>query len=75
MTGRVWTERDVRALGVRTDVATAGSVLGLGRSAAYEAVRTGGFPVPVIRAGGHYVVPVAPLLRLLGLDDETGGTD
>lgn len=75
MTGRIWTAEAVRALGVRTDVATAGSVLGLGRSQAYEAIRRGCFPLPVIRAGGHYVVPVAPLLRLLGLDDETGGTD
>jgi hypothetical protein len=42
-------------------------VLGLGRTAAYRLVAAGDFPVPVVRAGGRLIVPVAPLLRLLGL--------
>jgi hypothetical protein len=72
MTGRVWTADDVRALGVRTDLVTAGSVLGLGRTAAHEHARRGTFPVPVLRLGARYVVPVAPLLELLGVPAEHG---
>ncbi len=46
---------------------TAGSVLGVGRTLAHELARRGDFPVPVLRLGMRYVVPVAPLLELLGL--------
>jgi hypothetical protein len=66
---RAWTGDEVRQLGVRTDVATAASVLGIGRTKAHELARTGQFPVTPLRLGHRYVVPVAPLLRLLGLDE------
>ncbi len=46
---------------------TAGSVLGIGRTSAHELARRGVFPVKVLRLGTRYVVPVAPLLELLGL--------
>ena len=65
-----WSPEDVRALGVRTDVPTAGAVLGLSRTQSYEALKRGDFPVSVIKVGRRLVVPVAPILRLLGLDDE-----
>lgn len=65
---RVWTERDVRGLGASTDLVTAGSVLGIGRTTAHALARAGDFPVPVLRVGRRYRVPVAPLLRLLDLD-------
>jgi hypothetical protein len=42
-------------------------MLGIGRSLAYEAVRNGTFPVPVIKVGARYVIPRAPLEALLGL--------
>lgn len=67
MTSRVWTADDIRALGVRTDLETAGSVLGMGRTTAYQLARAGEFPVPVLRLGTRYVVPVAPLLELLSV--------
>jgi hypothetical protein len=67
-----WTPEAVLALGVRTDVATAGSVLGLSRTQAYEALKRGDFPVAVIKVGRRIVVPTAPLFALLGLD---GGGD
>ncbi len=70
MTAHVWTAEEVRALGVRTDLVTAASVLGLGRTAAHEHARRGTFPVPVLRLGVRYVVPVAPLLELLGIASE-----
>ena len=65
-----WTAREVRALGVRTDIETAGSIFGLSRTQAYEAVKKGVFPVDVIKIGRRYLVPTAPILRLLGLEPD-----
>lgn len=68
MSGRqVWTEQEVRALGVTTDVVTAGAVLGIGRVKSYELAKADQFPVPVLKLGRKYVVPVAGLLKSLGL--------
>ncbi len=70
MAKRSWTADEVRALGVRTDVETAGSILGLSRTQAYEAVKRG--DLETFTVGRRIVVPVAPLLRRLGIsDDET----
>lgn len=46
-------------------------VLGCGRTAGYEALRTRTFPVPVLRVGRRWRVPTAPLLRAVGADDDT----
>jgi hypothetical protein len=50
------------------DVETAGRLLGLGRSAAYQLVKDGGWPTPVLRLGRRWRVLTAPLLALLGID-------
>jgi predicted site-specific integrase-resolvase len=50
------------------DVVTAGRLLGIGRTMAYQLARHGRFPVPVLRVGSNYRVPTAPLLALLGID-------
>ncbi|MDP9460715.1 MAG: DNA-binding protein [Actinomycetota bacterium] len=63
-----WTADDVRGLPVTVDLVTAGAVLGMGRTATYEAQRRGDFPVPVLRLGHRYRVVTAHLQRLLGLD-------
>jgi SAM-dependent methyltransferase len=65
---RVWSAADVRALGVSTDLVTAASILGVGRTVAYAMARAGTFPVPVHRVGRLYRVPTAPILRLLAID-------
>jgi hypothetical protein len=71
---KVWTRADVEALGVRTDVPTAGAILaGLCRDESYRAVKRGKFPVPVLRVGRRLIVPVQPILQLLGLDTPAGG--
>ncbi|WP_243715587.1 DNA-binding protein [Micromonospora sp. KC207] len=70
--GEVWTEERIRALGAITDLPTAGRVFGLGRALSYELARTGGFPVPVIRVGARYKVPVAGILTALGLQPPPG---
>lgn len=48
-------------------VEEAGALLGISRWAAYEAVKNGTFPAPVIRIGRRLVIPrkaLADLLRL-----------
>ena len=69
MTRRAWTEAEIRALGALTDLVTAGSILGMGRTASYRLAREDQFPVPVLRHGHRYHVPVTALLHLLGLTD------
>ncbi len=68
MTVRTWTAEDVRALGVTTDLVTAGSVLGLSRNVAYRLVHEGQFPVRVLHLGARYRVPVVDLLGVLGIE-------
>ena len=63
------TADEVRALPAVVDLSTAARALGLGRSAAYELVRTGGWPTPVLRLGRLIKVPSRPLVELLGLSD------
>lgn len=68
-----WTPEAIRALGARTDVPTAGSILaGLCKDEAYRMVKRGKFPVPVLHVGRRLVVPVQPILDLLGLDKTDG---
>ncbi len=58
-----------RALsGYAIKVEQAGRALGIGRSAAYAAVRRG--DLPVIKIGGSIRVLTAPLRKLLGLEQE-----
>ncbi|MEU7570077.1 helix-turn-helix domain-containing protein [Micromonospora sp. NPDC049240] len=64
-----WTAERIRALGVSTDLATAASVLGMSRSAAYKLIRRDAFPVPHFRVGAHYRIPTAPLLAALHLHE------
>lgn len=53
-----------------TTVPAAGAWLGLGRSAAYDAVRRG--EIPVIRIGRRMFVPVAELHEMVGLGERSG---
>jgi len=56
------------------DVSTAGRVLGVGRSLAYELVRTGAWPTTVLRIGKLIKFPTAPLLRLLDVPGSAPST-
>ncbi len=49
------------------DLPTAAEVLSIGRTAAYELVRAGTWPTPVLRLGRLIRIPSAPLLALLEL--------
>lgn len=57
----------IRVLPAVIDVPTAASVLGIGRTAAYELIRCGTWPTPVVRLGKLIRVPTAPLLDLVGV--------
>ncbi len=61
-----WTPERVRSLGMTTDLTTAAEVIGIGRTLAYELVKSGDFPVRLLRLGRRVVVPVADLLAYLG---------
>jgi hypothetical protein len=51
------------------NVPAAARLLGIGRTLAYELVRTGQWPTPVIRMGRVIRVPTQPLLELLRAGD------
>lgn len=65
--GRAWTPAEIDALGVCTDLMTAGSIFGLGRTKAYELCKAGQFPVEVLRVGARFRVPTASIRHSLGL--------
>jgi hypothetical protein len=70
-----WTPERIRGLGSVTDIVTAGAILGLSRSVAYDLAARGEFPTPVLRAGTRYRVPVPALLTTLGIPvDVPAGT-
>ena len=68
--GMTLTATEVRALPAVVDVVTAAEVLGIGRTVAYELVRTGHFPTPVLRVGRQIKIPTAYLVDLLGLSTD-----
>lgn len=72
---RQWTRERVLSLGLHTDLVTAGEIVGIGRTTAHDLARRGEFPVKVLRLGRKYVVPVAPLLELLGINDGDAPAD
>ena len=52
------------------DLVTAAKWLGIGRTVAYQLVRQGRWPSPVLRLGHQIKVPTGPLLELLGLSPD-----
>ena len=58
---------ELAALPAVVDVPTAAQALGLGKTAAYELIRCGAWPTPVLRLGKLIRIPTAPLLTLLGI--------
>jgi len=64
----VWTIDAIRNLGATTDVETAGAILGIGRSKAYELAKSDEFPTRVLRIGRRYLVPIPAILSVLGIE-------
>ncbi|RFA12803.1 hypothetical protein B7R21_09880 [Subtercola boreus] len=46
-----------------------GTLLGLSKNSTYAAAKAG--EIPTLRAGGRYLVPVAKLLELVGIEAES----
>lgn len=67
------TEDEVHALPVIVDLPTAARALGVGRNTAYELVRSGTWPTPVLRIGRPIKVRRSSLLDLLGIGAGSGG--
>ena len=63
---------DLDQLPALIDVPTAAAVLGIGRSLAYDLVRTDRWPTPVLRVGKLIRIPTAALRRLLDPDTAAG---
>ncbi len=64
---------ELLALPAAIDLDTANRALGLGRSKGYELARRDAYPCRVLRLGKKYRVITAELLRLLGIEEATGG--
>jgi hypothetical protein len=60
---------DVDTLPVVVDVRTAAAVLGVSSQAAYDLIKVGGWPTPVLRLGKLIRIPTRPLVALLALDE------
>jgi len=56
---------DLQSLPPVLDVPAAAALLGISRTTAYELVRTGKWPTPVLRLGRLIRVPSAALIQLL----------
>ena len=65
---------DLSALPPLVDVPTAAAVLGIGRTLAYELVKTGKWPTTVVRMGKLIRIPSAALLRLADGADASGAS-
>ncbi len=52
------------------DMATAADVLGVSRTCAYELVRSGQWPTPVLHLGRCIRIPTRPLLELVFCESE-----
>jgi len=61
------TDEELRRLPALLTVPEAGQVLGIGRTVAYQLVRRGEWPTPIIRVGAQIRIPRAPLLDLVGV--------
>jgi hypothetical protein len=72
--GGAWTAERIRGLGTVTIVPVAAEIFGLSRSVAYELIRAGTFPVPVLRFGARYRVPVHAILTALHMPTDPPGS-
>lgn len=56
---------DLSTLPPVLDVPTAALLMGISRTSAYELVRAGTWPTPVVRLGKLIRIPTAPLVALI----------
>lgn len=68
------TPAEIKGLGAVTDLRTALKVAGIGTTYGYKKAATNELPFPVLRVGRQYRVPVAGLLKALGVEGDTKAT-
>jgi hypothetical protein len=66
---QAWTLERVHALGMTTDLETAATILGIGRTLAYELAKNNQFPVRILRLGRRTRISVPELVAYLTGDD------
>lgn len=59
---------ELAALGATVNVPTAAPYLGIAANKAYELIKSGEWPTPVLRMGKKIRIPVAELARVLGVE-------
>lgn len=59
---------EIFELPLALNVHAAALALGVSRSTVYRRIKDGALPLPVIRLGRRYIVPTAPVLRALGIE-------
>ncbi|WP_425834024.1 DNA-binding protein [Streptomyces fractus] len=64
--------KELLALPATVNVVTAARALGISKEKAYQLIRCGEFPVPVLRLGETHRVPSAGLRRVLGVEVGAG---
>ncbi|MGC4851861.1 helix-turn-helix domain-containing protein [Micromonospora sp. DT4] len=70
-----WSEQAIRALGSFTTLQTAARIFGISKATAYRLATTGEFPVPVIKVGTGWRVPVTGILAAAGVNATASGLD
>jgi excisionase family DNA binding protein len=66
----ILTADEIRLLPPALTVEQAAGLLRIGRSKAYQAVKSGEWPTRVVRVGRCIRIPTADVLRLLGLPSD-----
>ena len=65
MIGDTMAREDLRLLPPVLDVTSAARVLGMGKSTAYDLIKSGQWPTPILHLGKMIRIPTDPLLRLV----------
>jgi hypothetical protein len=67
---QTWTMDKVKALGMTTDLETAATILGIGRTLAFELAKTNQFPIRILRLGRRTRISVPELIAYLTGDEK-----
>ncbi|QOV97238.1 MerR family transcriptional regulator [Rhodococcus pyridinivorans] len=71
MARKAWTAEELRAQGLTVPARVAFEAAGIGETHGYRLAKSGELPFEVLKIGRKYRVPVASLLKCLGIENET----
>lgn len=69
MAKKAWTAEELRAQGLTVPARVAFEAAGIGETYGYRLAKSGDLPFEVLKIGRKYRVPVASLLKCLGVDE------